>query len=116
LSRYYYFSIFSLLVFSLALAPGLTGCATTEITESPKTAFVPETAEAKAPEVIWTSRTMARPFDYLGKVRVRSWTYGGALDRLVEAGKQLKADAIIDVHYEPIGFLNQMQAFAVKFK
>ena len=94
----------------------LSGCASTTLIESPKTAYVPETGEAKKPEVIWTSRAFSRPFDYLGLVKTRSWTYDGALDRLVEGGKQLRADAIIDVHYEPVGFLSTMEAFAIKYK
>ena len=105
-----------LLVFGLVPTLLTSGCASTDIVESPKTAFVPENAETPTPEIIWTSRTLTRQFDYLGRVTVRSWTYQGALDRLVDAAKTLKADAIIDIHYEPIGFLNQMQAFAVKFK
>ena len=92
------------------------GCARTELVESPKTIFVSDAEEAKEPEVIWTSRNLARPFDYLGQVRVRAWTYDGALERLKDGGKQMKADAVIDVHYERVGFLKTMQAFAVKFK
>jgi hypothetical protein len=94
----------------------MTGCASTDITESPKTAFVSETAERKEPAVIWTSRTLTQKFDYLGQVKVRSLTYNGALDRLKDAGKKLGADALIDVHYEPVGFMSTLQAFAVKFK
>lgn len=100
----------------LALALLVNGCASTDIIESPKTAFVPESVEAKEPTVIWTSRTMTRQFDYLGQIKARSLSYDGTLERLVEAGKSLKADAIIDVHYERIGFLTAMQAFAIKFK
>ncbi|MCB0404230.1 MAG: hypothetical protein KDD51_05545 [Bdellovibrionales bacterium] len=94
----------------------LGACASTTITESPKTAYVAETGAPKAPEIIWTSRGMTRPFDYLGLVESRSWTYKGALERLIEGGQQLRADAIVDIHYEPVGFLDTMQAFAIKFK
>jgi hypothetical protein len=94
----------------------LVGCSSTEIIESPKTTFVSETGEAKDPAIIWTSRTMSKNFDYLGQVKSRSLSYESALDRLVEGGKKLRADAIIDVHYEQIGFLATMQAFAIKFK
>ncbi len=94
----------------------LASCSSTEIIESPKTTFVPETKEAKAPQVVWSSRTLTQNYDYLGLVKARSWTYEGALERLVEGGQQLRADAIIDVHYEAIGFLSVMQAFAIKYK
>lgn len=103
------------LLFGVALL-WLAGCASTELIESPKTVFVPDTAESKEPAVIWTSRTLSRHFDYLGLVKVRSWTYDGALGRLVDGGRELKADAVVDVHYEKVGFLTTMQAFAVKFK
>lgn len=92
------------------------GCARTDLIESPKTAFVSDAEEAKEPELIWTSRNLNREFDYLGQVKVRAWTYDAALSRLRDGGKQMKADAIIDVHYERVGFLKTMQAFAVKFK
>ncbi len=105
-----------LLATAVALALLCAGCAQTELVESPKTAFVSDAEEAKTPELIWTSRNLARPFDYLGQVKVRAWTYDGALERLKDGGKQMKADAVIDVHYERIGFLKAMQAFAVKFK
>lgn len=59
---------------------------------------------------------MTQSFDYLGLIKVRSWTYDGALERLVDAGRDIHADAVIDVHFEKAGFLNAMQAFAVKFK
>src|SRR5262245_40267826 len=98
----------NLTALALVCALLLGGCANTEIIESPKTAFVPETAEAKNPAVIWTSRALTRHFDYLGQLKVRSWTYEGALERLVDGGRQLHADAIIDVHYEQIGFLTAM--------
>lgn len=94
----------------------LAGCASTEIVESPKTVFVPETAEPTQPRIIWSTRTMTQSFDYLGLIKVRSWTYDGALERLVDAGREVRADAVVDVHFEKVGFLNAMQAFAVKFK
>lgn len=94
----------------------LASCANTEIIESPKTAFVAQNAEVPPPRVIWTSRTLPQRFDYLGQIKTRSLTYQGALDRLVDAGHQMKADAVIDVHYEPVGFLTTLSAFAVKFK
>lgn len=106
----------SKMVMFVGVALWLAGCASTELIESPKTVFVPDTTESKEPAVIWTSRTMSRHFDYLGLVKVRSWTYDGALSRLVDGGRELKADAVVDVHYEKIGFLTAMQAFAVKFK
>ncbi len=59
---------------------------------------------------------MTRQFDYLGLVKSRSWSYNGALERLVDGAKELRADAIIDVHYDTVGFFTSMQAFAVKFK
>ena len=88
----------------------------TEIIESPKTAFVPENAEVKPPEIIWTSRTMAPRVRLPGQGPRAKLDLRRCVGRLVDAGKQLKADAIVDVHYEPIGFLTQMQAFAIKFK
>lgn len=94
----------------------LSACGSTEIIESPKTAFVAETGEPKRPEVIWTSRRLDRQFDYLGQVKSRSLSYDSALERLVEGGRQLRADALLDVHYEQIGFMKTMHAFAVKFK
>lgn len=94
----------------------LVGCASTEIFESPKTGYVSDTAEAKTPEIIWTSRTLSQEFDYLAQLKVRSWSYNGALERLMEAGRKVKADAVIDVHYERVGFLTAMHAFAVKFR
>lgn len=101
------------LVFSLVL---FVGCGSTEIIESPKTAFVPENVEVPPPKVIWSSRTLPQKFDYLGKINVRSITYDGALTRLVDAGHKLRADAVIDVQYEAVGFLTTFSAFAVKFK
>ena len=95
---------------------GLASCASTDIIDSPKTGFVPDSAPTKEPVLVWTSRTFNQNFDYLAQMKVRSWTYEGAVDRLVEAAKTLKADAVIDIHYEQIGFLNAMQAFAIKYK
>jgi uncharacterized protein YbjQ (UPF0145 family) len=94
----------------------LSGCATTEIVESPRTAYVSESAEVHEPQIIWTSRIFTKGYDYLGLLKVRSWTYQGAIDRLLDAAKEVKADAIIDVHFERIGFLNAMEAFAIKYK
>ncbi len=93
----------------------LIGCSSTEVTESPKTAFVSDAEAHKDPQIIWTSRNLDKNFEYLGQINVRAWTYEGALDRLKEGGKKLKADAVIDVHYERVGFLKTMHAFAVKF-
>jgi hypothetical protein len=98
------------------LLASIPSCSTLDIVESPKTAYVSESADEKTPEVIWTSRTLTQNFDYLGQIKTRGWSYESALDRLIEGGKQLKADAIIDVHYETIGFLNVLHAFAIKFK
>jgi hypothetical protein len=103
----------------LLLAPlwfGLAGCTSTEIGESPKTGYAAEIGEPKTPEIVWTSRTLTQAFDYLGQVRVRSWTYNGAIERLLDGGKQLRADAIVDIHYERIGFFNSMTAFAIKYR
>ena len=52
----------------------------------------------------------------LGRIEVRSWSYDGALDRLVNAAKDLRADAVIDITYHPVGFLKTMQAFAIKYE
>ena len=91
-------------------------CTSMEIVESPKTGYVADTAEIKDPAVIWSSRTLGQNFDYLGQVKVRSWTYESALNQLINGGRQLRADAITDIHYERVGFLKTMQAFAIKFK
>lgn len=101
---------------ALAFACVAGGCARTDVIESPRTGYVADVGEAKEPAVIWTSRTLDEEFDYLGVVKVRSWTYQGALDRLVEGGRELRADAITDIHFERVGFLKTMQAFAIKFK
>lgn len=100
----------------LCLSGVLAGCTQTEIIESPKTGYAVETDHPKDPELIWTSRTLDQPFDYLGQIKTRAWTYDGALDRLKEAGKQLRADAIIDIHFQRLGFFKTMHAFAIKFK
>jgi hypothetical protein len=91
-------------------------CARTEIIESPRTGYVADTGEPKDPTVVWSSRTLGTDFDYLGLVKSSSWTYQGALDRLVDGGRELRADAIVDVHFERVGFLKTMQAFAIKYK
>jgi uncharacterized protein YbjQ (UPF0145 family) len=52
----------------------------------------------------------------LGQVKSRAWSYEGAIERLLDGGKQLRADAIVDIHYERIGFFNTMTAFAIKYK
>jgi hypothetical protein len=94
----------------------LTGCSSTEIIESPKTAFAAETGTPKNPKVIWTSRAFGQPYEYLGRVNARSLTYDGAMERLITGGKELRADALIDVHFEQVGFLTDLQAFAIKYK
>jgi hypothetical protein len=106
---------FIILAVALVIAPILLGCSGTEVIESPKTGYVPETREVKTPQIIWTSRTLGQSFEYLGFVQSNSWTYDGALDRLVEGARELRADAIIDVHFERVGFLSSMQAFAIKY-
>ncbi len=94
----------------------VSGCAQTEVIESPRTGFVADLGEVKQPTIIWSSRGLSSEFDYLGQVKTRSWTYEGALARLVEGGRELRADAVVDVHFERVGFLKTMQAFAIKFK
>lgn len=94
----------------------LVGCARTEVIESPRTGYVAPSGQAKEPSLIWTSRGLSEEFDYLGLVKVRSWTYQGALDRLVDGGRELRADAVVDIHFERVGFLKTMQAFAIKFR
>lgn len=105
---------------SLALLAGpvlfSTSCATTDIVESPKTTYVAESAERKTPAIIWTSRTLTQKFDYLGQITVKSLSYDGALERLSDAGREVGADALIDVHYQPVGFMTSLHAFAIKFK
>lgn len=102
------------IVFCLILL--LTGCGSTQVTESPKTAFASESGSPKTPQVIWTSRAFGQSYEYLGRVHARSLTYDGAMERLISGGKELRADALIDVHYEQIGFLTDLQAFAIKYK
>lgn len=94
----------------------ILSCSSTSIIESPKTTTVSESEATKVPEIIWTSKTLTAKFDYLGEVKVKSWSYDGALERLVEGGKTLKADALIDVQYRQVGFLTTFEAFAIKFK
>lgn len=103
-------------VLFLTLALILTGCGSTEVVESPKTAFAVETETPKTPQVIWTSRAFGQPYEYLGRVHARSLTYDGAMERLISGGKELRADALIDVHFEQVGFLTDLQAFAIKYK
>jgi hypothetical protein len=105
-----------IMAFLAAIGLFSTSCATTEIIESPKTAYVANTGEKKIPAIIWTSRTLTQKFDYLGQIKVKSLSYDGALERLSDAGSQLGADAIIDVHYQPVGFLTSFHAFAIKYK
>lgn len=94
----------------------VVGCASTTIIETPKTTSVSQSEPEKTPEIIWTSKTLNAKFDYLGEVKVKSWSYDGALERLVNGGKSLKADALIDVQHRQVGFLTTFQAFAIKFK
>lgn len=94
----------------------LTSCGSTRIIESPKTAYAPETDSPKTPTVIWTSRAFGQPYEYLGRVQARSLSYDGAMERLISGGKKLRADALIDVHFEQVGFLHDLQAFAIKYK
>ncbi len=94
----------------------LTGCGSTQVVESPKTGYVAESGTPKIPSVIWTSRAFGQTYDYLGTVQARSLTYEGAMDRLLEGGKELRADALIDVHFEQVGFLSDLKAFAIKYK
>jgi outer membrane murein-binding lipoprotein Lpp len=106
---------FSLAVFISAVLL-LSGCASTTVIESPKTTTVSASEPEKTPEIIWTSKTLNARYDYLGEVKVKSWSYDGALERLVDGGKKLKADALIDVQYRQVGFLTTFEAFAIKFK
>ncbi len=101
---------------SMALVLTLAACSQTEVIESPRTGYVANIGESKDPTIIWTSRTLDKEFDYLGQVNSRSWTYDGALERLVEGGRELRADAIVDIHFEREGFLKTMRAFAIKFR
>lgn len=103
-------------LFIVLTSVALVGCARTQIIESPRTAYVPESAEIKEPAIVWTSRAFGQDYDYLGQIRVRSWTYDGAVERMIGAAKQLRADAVIDVHYDEIGFFTTLDAFAIKYK
>ncbi len=94
----------------------LCGCSSVDIVESPRTVFVPKTGEPVEPQIIWTSRTIYNDFDYLGTIEARSLSYDDAISKLREAAKSLMADAVIDIHYERIGFLKSMKGFAIKFK
>jgi len=38
------------------------------------------------------------------------------MERLITGGKELRADALIDVHFEQVGFLTDLRAFAIKYK
>lgn len=116
LSALFRHRIFGFSAFFVLGLVGLTACTETEIVESPKTAFVAQTDESKIPDIVWTTRTLGRGFDYLGQVKSRAWTYDGAIQRLVDGGKQLGADAVVDIHYERIGFFDTMSAFAIKYK
>ncbi len=100
----------------IALGVVTTACSRTEVVESPRTTYVADVGEPKQPEIIWTSRTLSSPFHYLGQIKVRSWTYDGALSRLTDAAMDLRADAVIDIHYETVGFLTTFSAFAIKYK
>ncbi len=107
--------IFYSLIFA-SLSAILSHCASTEILDFPRTTFIPEESSREIPEVIWTSRVLTDPYDYLGTVKSKSLSYQGALERLVDGAKGLKADAIVDVKFQKVGFLNTMQAFAIKFR
>ncbi len=100
----------------LSLLVSILGCSSTTIIESPRTTSVSTSEPTKTPEIIWTSKTLNAKFDYLGEVKVKSWSYNEALERLIEGGKSLKADALIDVQYQQVGFLTTFQSFAIKFK
>ena len=100
----------------ICLMAFVVSCARTDIIESPKTGYVAETDPVKEPEIIWTSRTVGDGYSYLGTLQVRAWTWDAAINRLRTAAREMRADAITDVHYEKIGFLTSMQAFAVKFE
>lgn len=102
-------------IFSFIIVILFSACTQTVVIESPKTAYVPEVGDPKDPQIIWTSRVFPQGYEYLGQVKVRSWTYDGAVERLKEGGKQVRADAIIDIHYENIGFLTSLHGFAIKY-
>lgn len=107
----YFATLFSFLALLV-----LVSCANTQVIESPRTTVVAESAEVKEPSIVWTSRVFNQDFDYLGQIKVRSWTYDGAVGRLMTAAKDLRADAVIDVHYDEIGFFTTLEAFAIKYK
>lgn len=94
----------------------LTACSSIELIESPKTAFVSDAKAKAAPDVIWTSRSMIQDFDFLGQVKTRSLSYDRSLELLLDGGAELRADALIDIHYEQAGVFSTLQAFAVKYK
>lgn len=94
----------------------IVGCSSIELIESPKTAFVPDSPLTKEPDVIWTSRAMIQDFDFLGQVKTRSLSYDKSFELLLDGGSELRADALIDIHYEQAGIFSTMQAFAVKYK
>lgn len=100
----------------LTAASLLSSCSSTEIVDSPRTAVVSEAVDPKPPEIVWTSRSLNRGFDYLGLVKSRSLSYDGALQQIVDGATQLRADAVIDIHYEQVGFLAVMEAFAIKYR
>jgi hypothetical protein len=104
---------FSVIAACLAVVPC---CSQREIIESPKTAFVPESAAIKKPAVIWTSRSMIQDYDFLGLVKTRSLSYDTTFEELLKGAQELRADALIDIHYEQVGIFDAMQAFAVKYK
>lgn len=104
------------LVLNLAVLLAMVGCSSTEIVDSPKTVYVSDAEASKDPQIIWTSQALTKPYDYLGQVKVRSMSYDGGLERLKEAGKTMKADALTDLHFERVGFLKVFHAFAIKFK
>jgi len=100
----------------IAVLSLLSGCASTEIIESPKTAYVSERTEVHTPRLFWTSKGVSQNYGYLGVIKVRSWTYEGAVHRLEAAAGEMKADALIDIHYEAVGFFSSLHAFAIQFK
>jgi len=102
--------------FCLTISLFVLACARTEIIESPKTGYSVKSDSPKPLQIIWTSRALKGDFSYLGQVKVRSWTYDGAVERLVAGAKSLGADAVVDVHYEVVGFLDTLHGFAIKYK
>ncbi len=104
------------ILLALGAAGVLVRCASTEVFDSPRTTFIPEAAPAGEPKIFWTSRTLSRPFDYLGKIKVKAWSDTGGIAQILEGAKTLHADAVTDIHSEPAGFLTTMEAFAIKFR